>query len=656
MGAMKHKLLGGFRKLSLTQQVMVLILLMLAFLTVFFTFFLSDSINETVSRQIFDMMAARQAPIVRALDMGKSASYDPELFDYLAADTNTSTGVVTDTHSVLLSHTEEDTQEYLPFLEEQAHALLNNPDKEFTMGTTQIEGKTIYYRMAKTDYKGQDSVVYSFMNDSYPQSIRSMLTDSTVYITVLAFCLILMVFVFWVFSIIHPLNQIRNYISQIKQGKDVDLYINRDDEIGEVAKELRTLTEELAKQEKSKEEMIHNISHDLKTPIATIKSYSESIKDGIFPYGDLESSVDVILDNAERLEHKVHSLLYMNRVEYLVSSDAEGVVTNMKEVVEQVVLNAAVIRPEIEIITEVEEVFFDGLIESWRVCVENIMENAFRYARSYIRIEVKDNELKISNDGPKMPEERIDSLFKPYIKGEGGRFGLGLSIVYKVVQANKYKVQGLNTKDGVCFRIWRDVPKTAQRTYGFKAPNIQNIHLSGHRNNRSKAAALNAKEALGAQKEKNQNKNQKDKTANQSAESDSGKNFSQKDRGSKDRNRRETQARTNNAAKASKSDASKGKDAAAANRKGNETTRSAQPSSRIAAGSKNRSRSRPAPANQADRLPTAKTMQKQPDLQDASLNQPEASAGNTQEKDGQTVSVKDSALQNSPQTKEKEKS
>ena len=52
---------------------------------------------------------------------------------------------------------------------------------------------------------------------------------------------------------------------------------------------LVTMKDELTRQEKAKEEMIHNISHDLKTPIATIKSYSESIKDGIYPYGTLEA-------------------------------------------------------------------------------------------------------------------------------------------------------------------------------------------------------------------------------------------------------------------------------------------------------------------------------------------------------------------------------
>ena len=300
-------------------------------------------------------------------------------------------------------------------------------------------------------------ILVTYMNDLYASQFRESLINSTVYVIIIVFFLMLMATLIWVFSIIRPLNQIRSYISQIKQGKDVDLYINRGDEIGDLADELVTMKDELSRQDKAKEEMIHNISHDLKTPIATIKSYSESIKDGIYPYGDLDSSVDVILHNAQRLEEKVHNLLYLNRVEYLVSSDASGVVTNMKDVVEQVVLNSAVIRPEIEIITDVEEVFFDGLIEAWRVSIENIMENAFRYAKTYIKIQVRENDLRISNDGPKMPEDRIDTLFRPYEKGEGGRFGLGLSIVSKVTKANNYLVQGYNLDDGVCFRIYRPV-------------------------------------------------------------------------------------------------------------------------------------------------------------------------------------------------------
>ena len=136
----------------------------------------------------------------------------------------------------------------------------------------------------------------------------------------------------------------------------------------------------------------------------------------------------------------------------------------MKDVVEKVLLNIAVIKPDIRIETELEEITFEGLEESWRVVVENILENAQRYAQSVITIHLNEQEgLTIANDGPSMDESRIETLFKPFEKGEGGRFGLGLSIVAKVVRANHYEVRGENTADGVIFRIYRNQPKKAKQ-------------------------------------------------------------------------------------------------------------------------------------------------------------------------------------------------
>lgn len=456
---MKLPFQNTFRKLTLTQQIMFLILVMIVFLMLFFSLFLTGNISDTIAQQVYTNLEDKQNPIINAIDSGKDPVTDHELFGYIASDARISTLVVTDQTADIVCAMKDFNPQREVFANElvgEAREMMFT-DSQPVARTIVSNGEPYYCRFVPIENHGVPSVVVSFMDDSYAQELRTTLMDSTIYVIVIVFFMLLIILLMWVFQIIRPLNQIKSYITQIKEGKEVDLYINRDDEIGDVAKELRTLTAELAKQEKAKEEMIHNISHDLKTPIATIKSYSESIKDGIYPYGDLESSVDVILDNAKRLEDKVHSLLYMNRVEYLVSSDAEGVTTNMKDVVEEVVLNAKVIRPEINLITDVEEVYFDGLFESWRVCVENILQNAFRYAKTYIKIEVHENELCISNDGPKMDESRIDSLFKPFIMGEGGKFGLGLSIVSKVVAANNYKVQGMNTEDGVAFRIYREV-------------------------------------------------------------------------------------------------------------------------------------------------------------------------------------------------------
>ena len=138
---------------------------------------------------------------------------------------------------------------------------------------------------------------------------------------------------------------------------DEDIVVKRNDEIGEVAEALTEMEKALQKQNREKEEMIQNISHDLKTPIATIKSYSEAIKDGIYPYDTLEKSIDVIIEHATRLEKKVKSLIILNKMGYLLDKCEEGNHLNMNEVIAKVILSLKVVRPEIEIISYCEENF-----------------------------------------------------------------------------------------------------------------------------------------------------------------------------------------------------------------------------------------------------------------------------------------------------------
>ena len=245
-----------------------------------------------------------------------------------------------------------------------------------------------------------------------------------------------------------------DYKLDLREFRGIDMQLAEG--INHIVEGLNMVVSERVQDERMKANMITNISHDLKTPIATIKSYGESIKDGIYPYDTLEKSVDVIIENADRLEQKVHSLLFMNRVEYLISQDCEGIGSNMEEIVETVVQNTRFIRSDIQILTNLEEVYFDGLAEPWRVVVENIIENALRYAKTTIDIHLSEEEgLTISNDGPCMDEDRLKVLFKPYEMGKGGKFGLGLSIVAKVVSANGYEVVGENMAEGVIFRIYK---------------------------------------------------------------------------------------------------------------------------------------------------------------------------------------------------------
>lgn len=441
------------KQLSLTQQLFALIFFFVTFFAVFFFVYVNGSVNNAIKEQIFKSLDDTQSTLISAnatLDAYSNAS---NIENYPVMIKNGDTPILIapaekniDTNSREWEQIRNDLLKVMRGNLEKYHGIFKNASNDLDS----------YYSVLRiTDKQYLISKTYSDNMDK----LENVLVNSVVYITVIVVGFFFIVLMMWVITLIHPLNQIRNYIERVKLGKDAELHANRKDEIGELADALVSMRDELLRQEKTKEEMIHNISHDLKTPIATIKSYGESIKDGIYPYDTLEKSVDVIIENADRLEAKVHSLLFMNRVEYLISQDCEGISSNMQEIVETVVQNTKFIKPEITIQTDLEEVWFDGLAEPWRVAVENILENALRYAKTTIDIHLSEEEgLTIANDGPCMDEDRIKVLFKPYEKGQGGKFGLGLSIVSKVVNANHYEVCGENTADGVIFRI--NKPKT----------------------------------------------------------------------------------------------------------------------------------------------------------------------------------------------------
>lgn len=313
------------------------------------------------------------------------------------------------------------------------------------------DDEIVYSIRAYNDYYHLLSIVKQGYRNEFKSALFTGVVNVTLYMVVALVIFIMM----WVVSLIRPLNSIRNYINKIKAGEDAELQINRRDEIGEVAEALVSMQNELNQQEHIRQEMIQNISHDLKTPIATIKSYSESIKDGIYPYDTLEKSVDVILEHANRLEKKVYSLITFNKLGYLVDENEDVLNLKMAPVIRKAILSCEVLRNDISIETEIDDdVYFHGEEEPWRVVVENLLDNAIRYAKTTITIKLNKDLLEVFNDGELLSKDRIDKLFKPYEKGTKGKFGLGLSIVKKVTETYGYNVVGENMDNGVVFRVY----------------------------------------------------------------------------------------------------------------------------------------------------------------------------------------------------------
>ncbi len=433
-----------FLTLNLTQQLVGIILLFVVIFLSFFFVYLNRNINDFVRVEMESVLSGSQEFVVENYLRDNNGLFLENSKDKAIA------------HRIVDINSQYQTESYryLPA------DIRNQINQKYQQMLIQEKSYTVFEALSSDEYvlasitidKVNGFSVVSALNKTYKNEFRARLINSILNAIFIIVFILFALMLAWVSSIIRSLNKIQDYVDKVAKGESVDLNIYRQDEIGQVANALVYMNKELANQEKVKEELIQNISHDLKTPIATIKSYGESIKDGIYPYDTLEKSVDVIIEHATRLEDKVHSLLLLNRMEYLVSN-SEGLSVDLEKVVEKAILSIIRVRLDIEIITDLKPSIFKGEEESWRVVCENILDNALRYAKSYIKVTLDENSLSFENDGEHLSSDVIKTMFKPYEKGSDGGFGMGLSIVNRVVSAYGYDVYAQNSEDGVIIKI-----------------------------------------------------------------------------------------------------------------------------------------------------------------------------------------------------------
>lgn len=431
--------LSGF---SLVQQFIAVAILTVSVTIIFTVSFLNKKIDTFVSGQIYEYLHHYQQAYI--VSEKSTLQYDDENVEYFIynPETNYFLNNISDEYKYLITYT-------------------NLNVYELYDGAIEINNKKILYSITPLPETKYNLLTYA--SDKYVTNYKYSISENLINFILYLIIGLFFLFLLWVTSLIRPLNKIIAYIDNLKTGEKTELKLERSDEIGQVGEALIEMNEELSHQQRIREEMVQNISHDLKTPIATIKSYSESIKDGVYPYDTLEKSVDVIIDHANRLEKKAYNLNTFNKLEYLVDTENE---TNIAEVIQKIILSTEAIRHEIKIETDIDEtVMFHGEEEPWRTAIENLIENALRYAKTTVRISLSDRLLEVFDDGELMSKDRLAKLFKPYEKGTKGNFGLGLSIVKKVCDTYGYAVVGDNMNDGVIFRIYTNRKSNQKRLH-----------------------------------------------------------------------------------------------------------------------------------------------------------------------------------------------
>ena len=228
-----------------------------------------------------------------------------------------------------------------------------------------------------------------------------------------------------------------------------------DDELNELNSTIEQVDKQLKQKDEYKNMMFQNLSHELKTPISVIQSYIEGINDGVV---NKDEALKIIEEETATLSNQVQTILQINKIDYMKDSKKyTDSVTNLDKIILDSVEKHKLIRPDVEFVIELNETKqtneFVGTEDMWMSVIDNILGNFMRYADKKINITINNKTIILQNDGEKLKENILSKIFLPYVKGDKGQSGLGLSIVKKTVNIFGYDITAKNIEKGVQFII-----------------------------------------------------------------------------------------------------------------------------------------------------------------------------------------------------------
>lgn len=337
--------------------------------------------------------------------------------------------------------------------------------------TGEVAGEKIFYTITEGIFLNKRAYLVSYMTDSYRDDLVKTLFKKLTTITSLVFVLSWIPAILLSRYISRPLVDLEGKVESLALKKwDSPITTERQDEIGRLSHSIEELRQELIRQDEAEQSFLQNISHELKTPVMVIRSFTNAISDGIYPSGTLEGSIDIIDEEAERLERRIGNLLYLTKLDYLYNHDFNKLSLSLDKLLKDTVKRLSWARTDINWKLDLIEANILGDKDQWQVVFENIIDNQIRYAKDTIEISFskKDNlyQLKFWNNGDGIEEDVMKNMFTKYNKGYGGETGLGLTIVQRILKLHQGEIKALNENDGVSFYIYiREEIKDEDKLY-----------------------------------------------------------------------------------------------------------------------------------------------------------------------------------------------
>lgn len=246
-----------------------------------------------------------------------------------------------------------------------------------------------------------------------------------------------------------PLRKLSLAAEQFGRGEAVGyVEVEGPDELKSTTTAFNTMQERLGRFVEDRTKMLAAISHDLRTPITSLRLRAEFVKDPELKSGMIKTLKDMDL-----------------MVEGCLAFARQDVQEEKSEIIDLVEALSDLVRefPGVALSANLRTHRYLCRPVSLRRAIRNVLENAVNYgSRVHVTVDSDDDgvSIEIVDEGPGVPEDVLDDIFEPFFRVDEGRntetgnVGLGLSIARTIVHRHGGTIRAANVLNGLKMRIW----------------------------------------------------------------------------------------------------------------------------------------------------------------------------------------------------------
>ena len=221
-------------------------------------------------------------------------------------------------------------------------------------------------------------------------------------------------------------------------------------------RELQPIAEVLVeKAQNSKNEFISNITHEMNTPLTSIRGYAELLAAGVMNKEQQDAAYKTILKQSERLTNLIACIINYNEID---NSDVPSCEVDLSKLAREML---AVVKPEADKrnVTLIDDITDNVIVQSTHErmseMVGNLIRNAIRYNKpgGTVTVTLNIDRFEVADTGIGISEENLKKVFSRFFtvdkshSGKNGGFGLGLAMVKKICQREGWSIS-VKSKEG----------------------------------------------------------------------------------------------------------------------------------------------------------------------------------------------------------------